>query len=268
MQQQLSAHQRAFRPAAASSCRVARPARLCVACVARPRGAAAATSTSTSADAPRADVGLLYTAGAALAPLLLHADAAFAKDGEFGILEGRTAALLHPAIMLTLFGATLYAGYLGYQWKRTREIGDEIKDLKKQLPALAADGVRPPSPLDAAVEQKEKERKDLLAGNYRDKHWQWGSVLLASGVGIAIEGCANTYMRTGRLFPGPHLYAGATIVALWAAAAALVPAMQKGNNTARQAHIALNVANVALFLWQVPTGFEIVDKVFQFTVWP
>lgn len=158
MQQQLrsTAAQRAFRPAAASSCRVARPARLCVACVARPRSAATTTSSPAEAAAPQPDVGLLYTAGAALAPLLLHADAAFAKDGEYGILEGRTAALLHPAIMLTLFVATLYAGYLGYQWKRTREIGDEIRDLKKQLPAVAADGVRPPSPLDAAVEQKEK----------------------------------------------------------------------------------------------------------------
>jgi hypothetical protein len=116
--------------------------------------------------------------------------------------------------------------------------------------------------------QPPQERKDLIAGNYRDKHWQWGSLLLASGVGIAIEGCANTFIRTGKLFPGPHLYAGAAIVALWAAAAALVPAMQKGNNSARQAHIALNAVNVALFAWQVPTGLEIVGKVFQFTQWP
>jgi len=107
-----------------------------------------------------------------------------------------------------------------------------------------------------------------VAGNYRDKHWQWSAMLLASGVGIAIEGCANTYMRTGRLFPGPHLYAGAGIVFLWAAAAALVPAMQKGNDTARSAHIGLNALNLALFAWQVPTGLEIVGKVFQFTVWP
>lgn len=42
----------------------------------------------------------------------------------------------------------------------------------------------------------------------RDKHAMWGSLLLAAGTGIAIEGCANTYMRTGKLFPGPHLYVG------------------------------------------------------------
>jgi hypothetical protein len=85
---------------------------------------------------------------------------------------------------------------------------------------------------------------------------------------IAIEGCLNTYTRTGKLFPGPHLFAGAAIVALWALAAALVPAMQKGNQNARNAHIALNAVNVGLFIWQIPTGFDIVNKVFQFTTFP
>jgi hypothetical protein len=41
----------------------------------------------------------------------------------------------------------------------------------------------------------------------------WGSLLLAAGTGIAIEGCANTFMRTGKLFPGPHLYAGGSLCA-------------------------------------------------------
>ena len=44
--------------------------------------------------------------------------------------------------------------------------------------------------------------------------------------------------------------------------------MQKGNDGARNAHIALNGINVALFAWQVPTGLEIVGKVLQFTKWP
>ena len=55
---------------------------------------------------------------------------------------------------------------------------------------------------------------------------------------------------------------------LWALAAALVPQMQKGNETARSAHIALNCINLALFAWQVPTGLDIVYKVFEFTSWP
>lgn len=44
--------------------------------------------------------------------------------------------------------------------------------------------------------------------------------------------------------------------------------MQKGNKSARDLHIALNSTNILLFLWQVPTGLEIVGKVFQFTKWP
>lgn len=58
------------------------------------------------------------------------------------------------------------------------------------------------------------------------------------------------------------------ITVLWAAAAALVPPMQKGNETARSLHIALNTINVLLFIWQIPTGFDIVLKVFEFTKWP
>lgn len=54
-----------------------------------------------------------------------------------------------------LFFGTLYAGYLGWQWKRTRELGDEIRDLKKALPAAGPDGVRPPSPNDSVIASKE-----------------------------------------------------------------------------------------------------------------
>lgn len=53
-----------------------------------------------------------------------------------------------------------------------------------------------------------QERKSLLSGNFKDKHHLWGSFLLAAGVGMSIEGAANTFMRTGKLFPGPHLFAG------------------------------------------------------------
>lgn len=61
---------------------------------------------------------------------------------------------------------------------------------------------------------------------------------------------------------------GTAITVLWAAAAALVPPMQKGSETARNLHIALNVLNVLLFISQIPTGWDIVLKVFEFTKWP
>lgn len=69
-------------------------------------------------------------------------------------------------------------------------------------------------------------------------------------------------MRAGKLFPGPHVYAGAACASLWAMAAALVPHMQKGKGWARSAHVALNAINVALFAYyQIPTGLEITKKV-------
>lgn len=40
-------------------------------------------------------------------------------------------------------------------------------------------------------------RKELVKGNFRETHWNWGSLLLGLGVLIAIEGPANTYLRTG-----------------------------------------------------------------------
>jgi len=38
---------------------------------------------------------------------------AYAAGGEYGILEGRILSLLHPVVMLILFFATGYAGFLG-----------------------------------------------------------------------------------------------------------------------------------------------------------
>ncbi|KAK3036086.1 hypothetical protein RJ639_029839 [Escallonia herrerae] len=199
---------------------------------------------------------------------------AIAVGGEFGILEGRTFALVHPLVMAGLFVYTLYAGYLGWQWRRVRTIQNEINELKKQVKPVAVtpDGtpVEPPkpSPVEAQIQQLTEERKELIKGSYRDKHFNAGSILLAFGVFESVGGGVNTWFRTGKLFPGPHLFAGAAITVLWAAAAALVPAMQKGNETARSLHIVLNAINVLLFVWQIPTGFDIVLKVFEFTKWP
>lgn len=231
------------------------------------------------------------SAAAVAALLLLPADAALAVGGELGILEGRSFALLHPLIMGGLFAYTLWAGYLGWQWRRVRTVQDEINALKKQLKP-AADAATPaavgagadssstttppppaaasksPSPAEVRIEELTEERKALLKGSFRDRHFNAGSLLLGLGVLESVGGALNTWFRTGKLFPGPHLFAGAAITVLWAAAAALVPAMQKGDETARSLHIALNAVNVLLFVWQIPTGLEIVGKVFEFTTWP
>lgn len=177
-------------------------------------------------------------------------------------------SLMHPAFMFFLLGASCYAGYLGFQWRRARELATEIKDLKAQLPKPAEGETAPPSPLDATIKSLEEERKGLIGQKLNEKHHNWGSLILGLGTLMAIAGPTNTFLRTGKLFPGPHLYAGAGMVVLWAAAAALVPSMQKGNDTSRSLHIAFNAVNIGLFLWQVPTGLDIVAKVFQFTTLP
>jgi hypothetical protein len=207
-------------------------------------------------------------------PFLLDSKDALAVGGEFGILEGRTFALIHPIVLGALFFYTLYAGYLGWQWRRVRTIQNDINELKKQVQPtpVSPDGksvqTSPPSPLELQIQQLTEERKELIKGSYRDKHFNAGSILLGFGVFEAVGGGLNTWLRTGKLFPGPHLFAGAGITVLWALAAALVPPMQKGSETARNLHIALNTLNVLLFVWQIPTGFDIVLKVFEFTKWP
>ena len=45
---------------------------------------------------------------------------------------------------------------------------------------------------------------------------------------------------------------------LWATAASLVPAMTRGNDAARTAHITLNSLNILLFAWQVRFGHRLL----------
>lgn len=206
-------------------------------------------------------------------PFLLDTKDALAVNGEFGILEGRSFALVHPIVMGSLFVYTLWAGYLGWQWRRVRTIQTDINELKKQVkPTPVTPEGAPvetaPSPVEIKIQQLTEERKELLKGSYRDRHYNAGSILLGFGVLESVSGGVNTYFRAGKLFPGPHLFTGAAITVLWALAAALVPAMQKGNETARNLHIALNALNVLLFIWQIPTGIDIVFKVLEFTKWP
>lgn len=211
--------------------------------------------------------------GVLLSVLLLPTQDAWAGGAEYGILAGRTASMLHPVTMFLLFATSLYSGYLGLQWRRLRGLSDEIKELQQQAPRLSTglatfplsasiqavsdklksaeaaeqaaltrdlDLLRGAASLDAQIEQLKATRSSLQKADLKDKHQTTGSVLLGVGVSVSLLGAFNTYMRAGKLFPGPHLYAGMGCTALWAVAAALVPEMQKGNEAARKAHIGLN----------------------------
>ena len=58
--------------------------------------------------------------------------------------------------MALLFGSTLWTGFLGWQWRRTRTIPDELKALKKEQAPAGEDGKRPVSPVDARIAELEE----------------------------------------------------------------------------------------------------------------
>lgn len=205
---------------------------------------------------------LKVTAVSAGLALLAPAEA-MAKEGKWGALEGKASSLVHPIIMGVLFLATLYTGFLGWQWRQTRLVGVELADLRKTLPD--EDPEKEPSSaakaIKAQIAELTQQRTDLVSGKFKDRHHQISALLLASGVFFTTYGVCNTWFRTEKLFPGPHLFAGAAICVGWVLASALVPWMEKGNEAARNAHIALNVIILGLFAWQLPTGWEILMKV-------
>ncbi len=138
----------------------------------------------------------------------------------------------HPILMWLLFAATLYALYLGIQARKTR---------------LADAETRP----------------TLIKGKFALRHHQLGSLLLAVMVLGSIGGMAVTYINNNKLFFGPHLLVGLSMTGLVATSAALVPFMQRGNQTARITHISLNIVLVGLFGWQAVTGMQIVQRILE-----
>lgn len=203
-----------------------------------------------------------------------------AKGGEYGIFEGRIISLAHPTVMATMYAASAFAAFTGLQWRRLRELGGTITQLKAELSPLqkqieaAGESGAPAAvaaqvaELTAKVDELIATRKALASDNLREKHYQVGSVILGLGTSFAIEGPVNTFLRAQKLFPGPHLYAGAGVVVAWAMAASVVPLMAKGKDWARTAHIGFNVLALGFFTWQIPTGWEITMKVIEKTKFP
>lgn len=227
---------------------------------------------------------------ATVALCLLSSTAASAAGPDWGVFEGKTLSLLHPVMMFGMLTLSASTALLGFEWRRQRTIGDDISALKKQLPKL--DGASSVSealkacqsseeidssqlarlksalPIESQINELQTERKSLAAKGPRDKHYGQGAILAFTGTVFAIEGPLNTFARAGKLFPGPHLYAGAGLVCLWALAMLMVPQMQKGNDTARTVHIGANIGGIGLFLWQLTSGIPILLKVWEKTSWP
>lgn len=159
-----------------------------------------------------------FEAVAVLIPLLLLMPWQAAEANEYGILAGRTASMIHPLTNFALFATSIYSAYLGLQWRRLREIGEELKVLNNQLTAeqksaevyatttATADVIDSQTLIKSEniktdlvfLEQKIKEltatRKDLLGANLKDKHYLTGSILLGVGVTVSLLGAFNTYV--------------------------------------------------------------------------
>jgi hypothetical protein len=159
------------------------------------------------------------------------ADAAeMSESGLKTLFKSLPLSLVHPVVMDGVLLTTLYVFYLGYQARAMRTTSD--KELKMKIARSKAG----------------------------DRHYQLASILLAVMTVTTFEGMANTFTRTGKLFPGPHLYIGLSTVALMSVMASLAPAMRQGNATARNVHFALAFAVTGGMLWQLQSGFEIVLK--------
>lgn len=211
-----------------------------------------------------------------------------APSPDWGLFEGKIGSLLHPVTMASMFAFSLNTALKGFQYRRQRTMGGEISELRKTLPNLGGESTLAAAiaaaqeaedftlaqkyqnamPIQAQIDELTVERKKLSSMGLKDKHFSQGATLAFIGTAFAIEGPLNTYARAGKLFPGPHLYAGAGLVVLWALAAACVPAMQKGNDTARTIHIGANVSGMGLFAWQIVSGWPILTKVYSLTSWP
>lgn len=143
--------------------------------------------------------------------------------------KSKPASLVHPGVMWLMLAGTLYTFYLGYKSSTVRSA-------------------------DAAT------RKELLKEKFADRHFKTSSFIFATTTIITFSGMANTYTRAGKLFPGPHLYAGLGIVAAMSVMNSLVPYMQKGKDWARNSHFALAFLVTGLFGWQAKSGMVIVGK--------
>jgi MFS family permease len=136
----------------------------------------------------------------------------------------------HPILMWVLFATAIYALYLGIKAKKTRQADKDT-------------------------------RKELIKGNFANRHHKVGSIFMALVVLGTIGGMAVTYINNGKLFVGPHLLAGLGMMTMVTVSASLVPYMQKGNTFARFTHVGINMSMLLVFGWQALTGVEILQRI-------
>jgi hypothetical protein len=137
----------------------------------------------------------------------LTSSTAMAAGPDWGIFEGKTLSLLHPAMMAGMLGLSISTALLGFDWRRQRTIGDEISALKKQIPNLGgassvaeaiaaaqaaedtvlAARLQGALAIETQIKELQNERKTLSEKGAREKHFSQGSLLAFLGTLFAIE---------------------------------------------------------------------------------
>jgi len=144
------------------------------------------------------------TTAASLISWLATTGVASAAGPDWGIFEGRTGSILHPIMMGSLFGLSLYTAFLGFQWRRQRTLGDDISALKKQMPSLGSyktiqealnsgemeseeASLKAALPIEKEINDLTAERKELASQGNRDQHYTQGAWIAFLGTAFAIE---------------------------------------------------------------------------------
>lgn len=140
--------------------------------------------------------------------------------------------LIHPAMMWGSVGLYLYVGYLGWQSRRIRFVKGET-------------------------------RKELIQNHVGAKHSKIAPVLLGLllvGGGI---GAIVSYQFTKVFLGGLHGQIGALMMLLIIGAASLAPMMRQGVVWARPAHAGIGILLLLLYLFEIPTGMQIVQGILK-----
>lgn len=148
---------------------------------------------------------------------------------------GLWGSLIHPTAMIILIPAWIVAMVLG------------IRVRRKRL-SLQSNG----------------EATGLLSGtvatNKRHHRLAAGTYFLT--VVACFTGMGNTYLRAGRLFPGPHLFSGLAVLLVGSLSVALVPWFSEYPSV-RLPHTIAGFIIILLLAVQVRTGLTILSSVWR-----
>lgn len=150
----------------------------------------------------------------------------------------KAGSLIHPLLMLILATLWVVTWLLGLQVKKTRS-----EESTEATPLMSA-----PRPV------LERYHHKLSA-----------SLLFLTSFSMFL-GMFNTYQRSGRLFPGPHLYGGFFLLLAVSLNVAMVPWF-KDAPSARGFHAVVGFAVILTIAWQIWSGLPILKSVWKTVPW-